>query len=90
MLGKLHASTCSSYEKIASIFRDAGDFESAIFFYSKVLAIRESHLGKEAAETVQSYNDLMNATAQQMAAEVGDTAPRAPLYDKRSNDQAQQ
>ncbi|KAL3917978.1 MAG: hypothetical protein SGILL_004456, partial [Bacillariaceae sp.] len=83
VLGKLHPSTCASYERIARIFRDAGDFESAIIFYSKVLAIRESHLGKEAVTTVESYNELMDATARQMAAEVHVTAPQSSLKDPK-------
>jgi tetratricopeptide (TPR) repeat protein len=76
VLGKLHASTCASYEKIARIFSDAGDIESAVIVYSKVLAIRESHLGKDDVKTIDSYNDLIDATAKQM------TATKAPMEEE--------
>lgn len=68
VLGKLHLSTCSMYRKIASICMNRGDYESAIVFYSKVLAINESNYGKDADITVESYNDLVNASQKQVEA----------------------
>eukprot|EP00980_Cylindrotheca_fusiformis_P006687 scaffold1398_cov116-Cylindrotheca_fusiformis.AAC.4 len=62
VLGKLFPTTSSMYKKIADICRDKEDFESALLFYSKVLAIEESHLGKEHEETLTSYNQLVNVS----------------------------
>jgi tetratricopeptide (TPR) repeat protein len=68
VLGKLHPSTSTTYKKIADIYRDNDDFESAILFYSKVLAIQESHLGKDDEKTVKCFNDLMNASQKKAVA----------------------
>lgn len=65
VLGKLHFSTSLTYKKIADLYRDNDDIEAAIVSYSKVLAIREAHLGKDDEKTIESYDDLMNATQRQ-------------------------
>ncbi|KAL3945153.1 MAG: hypothetical protein SGBAC_000756 [Bacillariaceae sp.] len=61
VLGKLYPTTSSFYKKIAHTSRDKEDFESAVLFYSKALAIEESYLGKDDEDTVTTYNQLMNA-----------------------------
>jgi tetratricopeptide (TPR) repeat protein len=62
ILGKLYPTTSSLYKKIADICRDEEDYESALLFYSKVLSIEESHLGKDHEETLNSFNQLINVS----------------------------
>lgn len=60
VLGKLFPTTSSLYKKIGDICRNKEDYESALLFYSKVLAIEESHLGKDHEETLISFNQVLN------------------------------
>jgi tetratricopeptide (TPR) repeat protein len=70
VMGKLSSSTADLHRKVARIYRDNGDYETSLLFYSKVLAMYESIFGEDHAETVQSFNELC-AVAEKHAAATG-------------------
>jgi Tfp pilus assembly protein PilF len=77
LLGMLHPSIWPVQKKIGSAFGKSGDIESAIISHSKALAILESYLGMKEKETIESYNDLLNATLKKIS-NISDTQQVAP------------
>jgi len=67
LLGMLHPSSWPVYKKIGSTFGKKGDLDLAIISHSKALAILESYLGMKENETIEAYNDLLNATQKKIS-----------------------
>jgi len=58
VLGKGHPDTATTYNNLAGVYQDMGDFPQALDCYQKALQIKEKVLGKEHPSTAATYNNL--------------------------------
>jgi len=58
VLGKEHPDTASTYNGIAGVYSNQGEYSKALEWYEKALAIYEKVLGKEHPNTVSTYNSI--------------------------------
>ena len=58
MLGKDHPSTATTYNNIAGVYSDQGEYGKALQWYQKALKISEKVLGKEHPNTIIIVNNI--------------------------------
>jgi tetratricopeptide (TPR) repeat protein len=58
MPGIEHSDTAATYNNIAVVYYNQGDYPQALEWYHRALAIREKALGKEHPDTAATYNDI--------------------------------
>ena len=57
-MGKDHPYTAATYNNIALVYDDMGDYDKALEYYGKALEIVESKLGKDHPYTATTYNNI--------------------------------
>jgi tetratricopeptide (TPR) repeat protein len=57
-LGKDHPDTATTYNNIAVVYDDMGDYDKALEYYEKAKEIYESKLGKDHPFTSTTYNNI--------------------------------
>ena len=57
-LGEKHSDTATTYNNIAVVHDNQGDYDKALEFYQKALAIFEKVLGSEHPSTATTYNNI--------------------------------
>ena len=58
MLGNEHPSTASTYNNIATVYYNQGDYAKALEWLGKASVIFEKVLGKEHPRTASTYNNI--------------------------------
>ena len=58
ILGQEHPSTATSYNNIGGVYDNLGDYDKALEYYSKALAICEKVLGPEHPSTATAYDNI--------------------------------
>jgi len=75
VLGEEHPSTAISYNNLAELYRNIGEYQKAEPLYLKALNIREKILGEEHPSTATSYNNLAG-----LYRNIGEYQKAEPLY----------
>ena len=60
VLGSEHPDTAATYDNMAVVYCDQGDYEKALEYHGKALPIRERVLGSEHPSTAMTYNNMAN------------------------------
>jgi len=58
--GLEHPNTARSYNNMANVYNNQGDYAQALAWHGKALAIKEKVLGKEHPDTAVSYHNMAN------------------------------
>ena len=53
-----HPDTATTYNNMAMVYTDQGEYEKALEYYGKALSIRERVLGTEHPATATTYNNM--------------------------------
>jgi pentatricopeptide repeat protein len=58
VLGREHPSTAMTYNNIADVYSNQGEYTKALKWFQKALTVCEKVLGKEHPDTVITYNNI--------------------------------
>ena len=58
MLGEEHPNMATTYNNLAVVYADQGNYKEALKYYRKALVIKEKVLGEDHPKTAMTYNNL--------------------------------